>query len=299
MQYINRESKTIHRAVQYDGDNVGELAKILPLDYTYALKAGDVKQISISGADVESIYIEPSDYLIIKNGKPFVIKEEFFFRFYKPRKTIVLLNGAPSCGKDTIAQMLRNEIFGEGSIHAFKDQLYKATAEFYKLNLLQTIELCTNRETKEKLNKVFPVDARNFNLLQKFKMFFGRLFGVPYYLTPRQALIYVSEQIYKPVAGNDYFGKCLLQAIERDTSTYNFIPDSGFIEEIPPLTQEGHRVILVQIHRDGCTFEGDSRRFITQEECKELGIDFVQLDNNNSLEQLKEDLTNLSLGCIL
>jgi len=49
-------------------------------------------------------------------------------------KKVILLNGAPNSGKDESAKILK-KLFGFGSIHSFKDELYKETAEYYGLDL--------------------------------------------------------------------------------------------------------------------------------------------------------------------
>jgi cytidylate kinase len=97
-------------------------------------------------------------------------------------KTIIL-NGPPGSGKDTIANLIVEQC--NATKHEFKFSLYKETADYYKVDLKEFIALAIHRIEKESL-----------------KNWFGIKFGI----TPRNALIHVSEDIIKPLHGLAYFG---------------------------------------------------------------------------------------------
>lgn len=300
MKFINKQSGDVFDGLQFvKGTTPDTIKSFLPVAYDFFLDS-EKNTLSLSTHEMAiNVVAELGDYLIIKNGIVFLVKEEFFKRYYKLKKKIVLLNGAPACGKDTIAEMLKTDIFGEGSIHAFKDQLYKATATFYDLPLETVLDLCRDRNKKEVPNNLFPVNKSDLNWLQKLQLFIARLMGKPTGITPRQALIHVSEDVYKPKFGDTYFGKCLVNAVEQDEEVFIFVPDSGFVSELVPLASSGHDVVLIQIKRDGCSFDGDSRDFIKKEDAEKFGFQFVTLENNGTLDELKENLIDLSLKYII
>jgi hypothetical protein len=80
--------------------------------------------------------------------------------------------------------------------------------------------------------------------------------------SPRQALIYVSEEVVKPAFGQDYFGRYAAQRLTP--GALHIFSDGGFIKEIQPVIDAvgPENLLLVQLHRDGFSFEGDSRRYI-------------------------------------
>ncbi|AWN08625.1 putative deoxynucleoside monophosphate kinase [Erwinia phage Faunus] len=163
---------------------------------------------------------------------------------------MVVLNGPPGCGKDTIA----NEIVSQERIdnlgwprfvkHQFKDALYEHTAEHFQVDLDKFIHFASDRELK---------DSRTLAGLGE--------------RTPRQALIHVSEEVYKPRYGNDYFGKVEASRVSEHKGNLGGIinviyPDGGFESEIPPVESEFDACLIIRLHRDGFDFKGDSRNYI-------------------------------------
>lgn len=165
-------------------------------------------------------------------------------------KLAVVLNGPPGCGKDTIANEICNpnrlQNLGRRRFikHQFKDALYEHTAKHFQIDLDKFIHFASDRQLK---------DSKSLAGLG------GR--------TPRQALIHVSEDIYKPRHGNDYFGKVEARRVRelagRMGGFINVIyPDGGFESEIPPVESEYDAVLIIRLHRNGFTFEGDSRNYL-------------------------------------
>lgn len=154
---------------------------------------------------------------------------------------IFLLNAPKGAGKDTIGRCLKN-LYG-CELRAFKTALYECAYPFSKCQTYKEfIHYCTDRELKEKPSRLF----------------WGR--------SPRQFLIYVSEEITKPHFGKEFFGKKSAESISvGDFERGVVFTDSGFVEEVLPLIKEfgGRSVYVIQFSGQGSNnFEGDSREFI-------------------------------------
>lgn len=148
---------------------------------------------------------------------------------------IIVLNGPPGCGKDTIADWLVENGYAKVS---FKDSLYEFTAKKYALPLSCVWQVCNDRDKKEIPHKWFN----------------GR--------SPREALIHVSEDIIKPHLGKDFFGKSAAASVLLNSKTDKFVfSDGGFLEEIAPLTKIAP-VTVIRLYREGFDFSNDSRSYI-------------------------------------
>ena len=172
---------------------------------------------------------------------------------------VIILNGPPGSGKDTLADLIEER---DGFVHMkFKDRLYEIGAKIAELPLGGYKWLCTDRSTKE---------LGTFVLGGK---------------SPREHLIWVSEEVIKPLFGEDYFGKYLdLQAYEPLEDGNNVVvSDSGFVKELEPLAYncswEGVSIHVIRLHRGGYSFEGDSREYIYPEDSLEWwdDVDFHDL----------------------
>ncbi len=152
----------------------------------------------------------------------------------KPK--LIILNGPPGCGKDTIARLFVKQL-----MHTelrFKGELVRVALLIARISEVTWNERYNNRALKEA-----PWD----------------LLGG---LTQRQYLIKVSEEWIKPVFGKGYFGKALANeaaALGRDV----VVSDGGFIEEVGAvIAGTDHEIHVVRLHRQGFTYEGDSRSYV-------------------------------------
>lgn len=164
-------------------------------------------------------------------------------------KLTVILNGPIGSGKNYIADQLIEHLAISG-ISAeelmFKTGLYKETAQQYFMPEEDFIRIASNRDTKEMPNE--------------------RLDG----LTPREALINVSEHYIKPLLGKDYFAQVLLEDITNH-DVY-IISDGGFKEEVQALIDSPKIGKVLLIHLSSETnisspqdaFKNDSRSFVTR-----------------------------------
>lgn len=97
-------------------------------------------------------------------------------------------------------------------------------------------------------------------------------------LTPRQAYIWLSEQVIKPKFGADFFGRALLDKIRPESREVYIVTDSGFAAEATPVIERvgPQFCAIVQIHRYGHDFSRDSRSYWTDPAIRALEI------NNNT-----------------
>lgn len=174
-------------------------------------------------------------------------------------KKLIVLNGPPRCGKDTLADFLADEW---GMAHLkFAGRLKQMTHGLYGVPMpaaINQFESCKDEPNPS---------------------FFG--------LTPRQAYIAVSEAYIKPVHGKDFFGKRLLEKINQIPKNLFVASDGGLIEELIPVVEGlgGENVLVLKISRPGCNFEGDSRSYYPTSTLKELSIDHQDLLNDGSLQE--------------
>lgn len=147
----------------------------------------------------------------------------------------VILNGPPLSGKDTLADMLTDFGFSK---HEMKGGLYLETANHFNFNLDFFKEIATDRNLKE----------------TPFSALGGR--------TPRQALIYVSEEIIKPMYGNSYFGEMAAKSCIKEGTERAVFSDGGFSSEIAPLAEVFETVMIFHLYKNGTSFKGDSRSYL-------------------------------------
>lgn len=158
---------------------------------------------------------------------------------------VLLLNGPPSSGKDTIGEMLWGML-----PHASLAKFAKPIVDFMMLNYSINMAVVA---------KDLPHPALN-----------GR--------TPREVAIAYSERFCKPTFGVDYFGqKALahLRELEEWRQQSAIFTDSGFVVEVEPLIGK-HDLLQVRLARPGRSYVGDSRSTWSHP-----GIPFLEFDNDS------------------
>jgi hypothetical protein len=153
-------------------------------------------------------------------------------------KKAIILNAPPGAGKDTIGNLLCKHAPRYVVKRSFKEPMFKIAKAMlgdYRFSLF--MQAYDDRERKEK--------AQSF------------LNGK----SPRQFMIWISEDVIKPQFGDQYFGMIMAEAI-RDSQVPVIITDGGFPEEVKPLVSAGIEVHICRLHRDGYTFDGDSRNYL-------------------------------------
>lgn len=180
---------------------------------------------------------------------------------------VVLISGPPGSGKDTLAgfgelhgnllHMTGEMQYGSRKVQVieFKEVLFKLVREHYGVECDQWNDMY-RRESKELPNAC--------------------LGGI----SPRAAMIHVSQTIIKPKHGKDYFAKCLShEAMDQVKANPHLsfvfvVPDCGFQEEVETLKAAfgAVNVLLVRLHRDGCTFANDSRSYVYDSACPSIDV---------------------------
>lgn len=155
---------------------------------------------------------------------------------------IIILNAPPHAGKDTIGKMLIDTTNFYHIVHmSFKAPMFEiAKAILGERRYDMFIAAYNDRSQKE----------RGQSFLN------GK--------SPREFMIWISEDVIKPQFGKHYFGE---RFSERAKEVGRFHPivctDGGFPDEVIKLVEDGHTVKLCRLHRTGFTFQGDSRDYIS------------------------------------
>lgn len=161
----------------------------------------------------------------------------------------IIINGPPSSGKDTFGAMIINNYGGQHL--QFKDALFEAAMELSNTTVEDwKLFYESKEEPREELDG----------------------------LSPRGYLIHVSEEVYKPRYGKDYFGK---KSAEKLSDGLNVFTDGGFEEELTPIIDKVgvENVLVIRLHRTNCSFKNDSRSYLEPREGLEL-IDVYDVIGN-------------------
>lgn len=178
-------------------------------------------------------------------------------------KYVIIFNGPPGSGKDHACEYL-SELIENCHHEEFKRHLFKCTKILFNIDSQEFDELYKDRETKEK-----PT---------------CKLRG----MSPREAMIFTSEEVIKPKFGKDYFGLCAAENLEYGLNVFS---DGGFEDELVPVYQEcDGNMLIVQIHREGFDFSNDSRNYIDEF----LDVPVLKLFNDSTIENFELKLANIT-----
>lgn len=176
---------------------------------------------------------------------------------------LILLNGPKLCGKNVAVDFLKRSY--PLVDRRCKDHLEMLVCEYFGIKMEQYLEVYEDRSKKESPSKLFPVLSSDyFKLCKYLQMEAGKVCLHPnevIYLSVREAMIFISEVVIKPLRGKDFFGKMRAEAIRAGEIA---IDDScGFAEELPPVIEAlGQKnLLLIRIKGRG-DFVGDSRSYI-------------------------------------
>jgi len=192
--------------------------------------------------------------------------------------TVVILNGPPGVGKDTIAEHLSRMTLLE--VDMFKSSLYEATAKYFDVPLRDFTMRATDREQKE-----LPWDAL---VLQLGGSWGGENGNWAVMMSPREALIFVSERVYKPLFGADYFGHAAVQLAKEGGVLDIVYSDGGFPDETQVIKDNCEKLFIIHLIRPGYTFEGDSRDYIQGFEADTHQVHLKEGDPLNAVGKIKE-----------
>jgi hypothetical protein len=196
---------------------------------------------------------------------------------------VLILNGAPRSGKDTLSKMLLSAQMFERTVPgSFKRPLQDVAAALLGMSIEDFL-------TRYEEIKDLPCEN-----------------GWP--LTVRQLMIKISEEWVKPLGGKEYFGRLAYanadhpvnNAVGRQFANLNpyamkirgvtaVFTDGGFGPEVVPFieTLGAENVHIVRIHRPGFTFDSDSRTLLDAALQPELtGCRFYDIQNDASEIQM-------------
>lgn len=176
-------------------------------------------------------------------------------------KQVIIISAPPNSGKDVAANYI-SDVHGATHLR-FKDQLYSYAAKFAGISFDTMYRVANDRNLKEIPCTMFRIEDE--------------------WVSPRQWLIHCSETIIKPLRGKSFFGECVAETIRTTDNERFVISDGGFIEELLPLQKE-FDVKVIHLHRDGCSFSGDSRDWLPANH----GV-----DNNGTLDELFLELSDV------
>lgn len=155
---------------------------------------------------------------------------------------VIILNGPPGCGKDTIAGIIADRF--HALTYSFKTPMFEiAKAMLGGVAYEKFMDLYNNRDTKEVANPL--LNNRS----------------------PRDFMIWISESVIKPDFGKGHFGKLAADSMDFADQVCGYgqsvvVSDGGFVDEVLALVNRGHDVTVIRLHREGFTFKGDSRNYI-------------------------------------
>ena len=202
---------------------------------------------------------------------------------------IILFNGVKSVGKDEAITYLRSLGYPLVRREA-KGKLHTLTQEFFCVDQERYWEIYEDRVLKETplpefqinltwdysdycyLEELLGYDLQGSDLEDRNEV--DKLWELRYKNHPedasgtclnlsiREAMIYISEVVMKPRFGENYFGVARAKAIQEGEIAVD--SSTGFEEELPPLIERlgQENILLIRVHREGATFEGDSRSYI-------------------------------------
>lgn len=188
-------------------------------------------------------------------------------------KHLIVVNGPPRSGKDTLVSMIENLIWHND----LKEET--STVNF-----------------KEPLIEIFEILAdlpEGFNYEEAKVERYSHLGG----MSGRELMIKISEDWVKPDLGRDFFGllwaKRMQDEIYETDDRSDFIglcADCGFFEEAMQILDvfQPEEVTWVSLEREGCSFEGDSRSYLTQEQLDVLGFKYIHHYKNTTFEDLHD-----------
>lgn len=176
---------------------------------------------------------------------------------------VIILNGPPRSGKDTAADIIC-------------DLLEEQDQEMYDVKMARPAFTAIPHLFGIPLDRWYHMYDEEKNVPQP------ELHG----MTPREALIWICEDVMKPKFGRDYFGQLAGDIVARVSKNYWVtISDGGFPEEMKAVVDKAESpVYLVHVHRTGRDFSLDSRGYVQPEDIGVPRDCYHQLCNYGSLE---------------
>jgi hypothetical protein len=178
---------------------------------------------------------------------------------------IILINGPPYSGKDTATGFIIKHLKG--------CREYKMSAPLKSaLRELLCIE-------DERWKEMLRPGAKDLDIIE------GKI-------SPRQALIKLSEEYLKPMLGDDILGVVAVRRIRRMVSAQHItISDIGFTREVVPILEffTAKKVRILGLSRPGYDFDNDSRDYLDLVELKMVPYT-ATINNKYDLEMFEAQI---------
>lgn len=183
-----------------------------------------------------------------------------------PQTKIILFNGPPRSGKDTATKLMLEIIYGSE-----RDGVNRRSAYHYRFA----------EPLKDAVHALFGMSGI---LTEHFDAVKGTPCNQMMSMTPRQAYIWLSEEVAKPKFGDDFFAKVAINHLKQFEDAAVVISDFGFQVEVDTLVKHfgEENIMVVYLMRDGANYNDDSRRYIEHNPnyCRAIY-------NNGTVEDLK------------
>ena len=191
-------------------------------------------------------------------------------------KRIILLNGPPGAGKDTAAHIINEKLHGMS--YQYKMALPLKESCHKLLGLQGTLEEL--EPLKSTMIKFLVQDSYQHWPIMKLVNDHGEM-------TLRQFYIHMSENVIKPMFGEDYFGRLAVENLRQCHHTIATVSDSGFADEAAPVIDYfgKDRICLVKLFRPGTNFGGDSRSYVNLD----VGT-VLEIQNDQNVEEFSNRL---------
>lgn len=161
---------------------------------------------------------------------------------------IVAFNGPPRSGKDTMAEMLANHMDKMGVTVPVKFESLSIPLRRIAYEIVGNEGRSLDGPDYEQF-KLTPYSLRDDGLAPS---------------SGREIMIDVSERFLKPCYGKSVMARMLLER-NKNFKGVLLLRDSGFQCEVDPLIEQVgvENFYVAQVHRDGTSFDGDSREWVT------------------------------------
>lgn len=175
---------------------------------------------------------------------------------------ILVLNAPPGAGKDAICSYLCENISG-----VFHEEVKK---------LLFEVAVRSSGVSKDLWNSLY--DRRYKEKPCPYLQIDGE------HVSPREWMIHCSENVIKPIFGQNAFGKAAVENLKKNHQEAWLVvfSDGGFKEEILELSnyayETGGKFFLARIHREGCDWGNDSRNWLCLDGIRGYERDFENID---------------------
>jgi hypothetical protein len=172
------------------------------------------------------------------------------------RPRIVLFNGPPEAGKDTLSVELAQALNAPIALGRMSAPLKRGACALYDIDPEEFAQM--------------PKDEPSEKLLGQ---------------TPRQVQIELSENFLKPKHGDEVMGRIMVNSLrelieacrqENLEVGYVAVPDSGFHCELPPLVKEfgAESMVMIRLHRKDKDFARDSRSYVDPSDLGIISFDY-------------------------